>query len=289
MSIENRILDVAMMVFSCSEDDVRIDSRFKGGMSNYTYLVYVKDLPYVIRIIGEGGEVLVNPETEKQHLSIVRHLNITSEVVYFDTKTGIKVSNYVPGTPLSLEISDDDFIQVAHTLKSLHQAKLIGEDYDLKGRLRRYEKLLKKLPSKTFYALKMSWLKLYDELYSKYPKVLCHGDAQRSNLIKSSDQIFLLDWEFAGLNDPFYDIASFGNIDFLDAEKLLGYYLGRTPLPNELTRLRFYRMYQVLQWHIVASFKHENGMSEKLHLNFEAIAEKYLNLANHFLELIKGS
>lgn len=288
MLIEDRILDIAMMVFSAKPEEVRIDSRFKGGMSNYTYLVYVKTMPYVIRIIGEGGEVLVNPETEKSHLGIVRHLNITSEVLYFDTKTGIKVSSYVPGTPLSLEITDADFVAVAKTLKTLHQAKLTGDDYDLKGRLRRYEKLLKKLPSKTFYALKMSWLKLYDDVYSKYPKLLCHGDAQRSNLVKGEDQIYLLDWEFAGLNDPYYDIASFGNIDFLDAEKLLGFYLGRLPLANELTRLRFYRMYQVLQWHIVASYKHEIGMSEKLHLNFEAIAEKYLNLANHFYELIKG-
>ncbi|WP_025724643.1 choline/ethanolamine kinase family protein [Acholeplasma granularum] len=288
MSIEERIIKTACHVFNLPADDIKIDSRFKGGMSNYTYLIYVKNHPYVIRIIGEGGEHLVNPHTEKTHLKTIETLNISSDVVYFDVKTGIKVSKYVEGTPLSVEMSDEDYHDVAKILKKLHDAKLTGADYDLKGRLRRYEKLLKTLPSPHYYQLKMAWLTLYDNYYINYPKVLCHGDAQRSNIVKGNDKTYLLDWEFTGLNDPYYDIASFGNIDFKDAEKLLEIYLERKPSSKDYERIRFYRMYQVLQWHIVASYKHEIGLSEKLHLDFKMIAEKYLNFADYLLKLIKG-
>lgn len=287
MLIEDKIVEIATRVFQVNEIDVRVDSRFKGGMSNYTYLVYVKEQPYVIRIIGDGGEVLVKPSIEKKHIQQAKALNLNSELVYFDSKTGVKVSKYVEGTPLSVSMEETDYPLVANALKTLHQAKLPGEDYGLKERLRRYEKLLKKEPSTTYYTLKMQWLKLYDAYFSKLPKVLCHGDAQRSNLVKSGDKIYLLDWEFSGLNDPYYDIASFGNIDFKDAEKLLGYYLERTPSAFELAHIRFYRMYQVLQWHIVATYKHEINLSEKLHLDFEMIAGKYLSLAGHFLEQLK--
>jgi len=287
MLIEDKIIQVATKVFQVDETAVKVDSRFKGGMSNYTYLVYVSGTPYVIRIIGDGGEVLVDPSIEKIHIQLIQPLNLNSDVVYLDTKTGVKVSKYVEGTPLSVSMDELDYQGVASALKKLHQAKLPGEDYGLKVRLRRYEKLLKHIPSTTYYALKMQWLRMYDAYFIHLPKVLCHGDAQRSNLVKSGDKIYLLDWEFSGLNDPFYDIASFGNIDFKDAEKLLGFYLERTPTLIELAHIRFYRMYQVLQWHIVASYKHEIGLSEKLHLDFEMIAGKYLNLAAHFLEQLK--
>nr|WIF87899.1 hypothetical protein QOL21_05260 [Acholeplasma laidlawii] len=69
MLIEDKIIEIAKKVFQVDEIDVKIDSRFKGGMSNYTYLVYIKELPYVIRIIGDGGEALVKPSIEKSIFS----------------------------------------------------------------------------------------------------------------------------------------------------------------------------------------------------------------------------
>ena len=167
MSIENRITEIAMKVFNATENQVRIDHRFSGGMSNYTYLVYVNDLPYVIRILGDGGDVLVTPELEKEHLNIVKSLDLTSNVIFFDTKTGVKVSEYVEGNALTGKLEDTDVDNIAFMLKNLHNMKLTGQDYDLKGRLRRYEKLLINPPTLDYYTLKMFWLKMYDEIKSK--------------------------------------------------------------------------------------------------------------------------
>ncbi len=288
MSIENEMIKIAVSVFNVKETEVTVDSRFKGGMSNYTYLVHVKGNPYVIRVIGEGGEPLVNPVVEKKHLDLIKDLNISSEVVYFDEKTGIKVSHYVDGEPLSVAFTDADYAEVAATLKKLHQSKIAGADYDLKGRLRKYEKLLKAPPSHTYHMLKMYWLKLYDELYQHETKVFCHGDAQRSNFVKGKDKIYLLDWEFAGLNDPYYDMASFGTIGSDEAEKLLTVYLGKKPTDKSIRRLNFYKMFQMLQWHVVATYKHEAGMSETLKMDFSKIATMFLNFAAELFEKIKG-
>lgn len=287
MSIELEILEIAKKVFQKSEEQIKVEYRFKGGMSNYTYLVHVSGIPYVIRKIGDGGELLVNPAIEKEHLALIQPLKISSDVVYFDVNTGIKVSTYVEGEPLSTGFTENDFALVAKELRTLHESNLPGHDYELKNRLRRYEKLLKHEPGKLYYQLKMQWLKLYDDYYGYLPKVFCHGDAQRSNLVKHEQKIYLLDWEFAGLNDPFYDIASFGNIDFNDSLKLLEFYLDRKPTHQEYQRVRFYRMFQVLQWHIVATYKHEIGLSEKLHLDFEKIAQKYLLMAENFNNELK--
>ncbi|VEU82555.1 phosphotransferase [Acholeplasma hippikon] len=282
MLIEEQVLKNASDFFKVSSENIKVDHRLKGGMSNYTYLVYVLNEPYVIRIIGEKGEVLVNPKKEKDHLALVKDLGITSETLFLDVDTGAKISRYIDGEVLSGDITITDYMNVATTLKKLHQSKISGHDYELKDRLRSYEKLLTNRVSQKYYLLKLKWLKMYDEMYEKNEKVFCHGDAQRSNLIRTKEGIQLLDFEFSGMNDPYYDIASFGNISFEDSVRLLGYYLDKEPTFLELNKLKFYRMYQVLQWHIVATYKDEVGLSEKLHLDFKMIAEKYLNMAEQF-------
>lgn len=288
MQIENKILDIVSKYFQIESSQIKIDHRLKGGMSNYTYLVYVDEKPYVVRIIGEKGEVLVNPEHEKEHLALVNDLNVTSQTLFLDEKTGAKISTYLSGEVLSGEINNHDFIDVVNKLKTLHQSNIKGYDYELKDRLRRYEKLLNKYVSHKYYHLKLMWLKLYDEKYMNDKKVFCHGDAQRSNLIRTNEGIMLLDFEFSGMNDPYYDIASFGNIAFGDSLKLLDYYLDFKTTKEDINKVRFYRMYQVLQWHIVATYKDEVGLSEKLNLDFRKIAEKYLDIAEQlYLEIMR--
>lgn len=282
MSVEKRLIELGIKAFEVNEKDINVVERLKGGMSNYTYLVKVNNKPYVFRLIGDDGLVLVNPETEIKHLDTIKPLGFTPDTVYFDPQNGDKISHYVEGKPLALDFEEGDVDKVALMLKTLHEAKLDGADYGLKVRLRHYEKLLKNTPSVQYHMLKMFWLKKYDEVYSGYEKVLCHGDAQRSNIVKDGEKLYLLDWEFTGLNDPFYDIASFGNINFEDSIKLLESYLGSKPTLDEINKVKFFRMYQVLQWHIVATYKEDMGLSEKLHVDFKAVAGKYLNMASQF-------
>lgn len=107
-------------------------------------------------------------------------------------------------------------------------------------------------------------------------------------MVLANNQLYLLDWEYAALNDPYYDIASFGNVKFYDALMLLEAYLERKPTKSEADHVRFYRMYQALQWHQVALNKEAIGLSEELHFDFKLLAEKYLNLAHTLYLEMKG-
>ena len=88
------------------------------------------------------------------------------------------------------------------------------------------------------------------------------------------ERLYLLDWEYAGWNEFYYDIASFGNVQFEDALLLLDAYLGRKATKEEMDVVRFYRMYQALQWHQVALRKEMIGLSEVLHFDFKILSEK---------------
>ncbi len=260
-------------------------TRFLGGMSNYTYHVVVNDVHYVIRIADDNGKKFVSYPVENLHLFLVEPFNITTKTLYYDTEKGIKISEYISGSDLTgAPLVESDFINVSNILHELHALKIEGVDFDAATRLESYEKTLSTPLSKEYFALKSFWLNELRTTYKDVEHVFCHGDAQRSNILKSASRFYLLDFEFAGLNDPYSDIASFGNISFNDPLLLLDYYLGRKAEPFEVRRLMFNRMYQVLQWHVVAKHKHDIGLSEKLHIDFAKYSANYLRFAGEFRE-----
>ena len=116
------------------------------------------------------------------------------------------------------------------------------------------------------------------------PVVPCHCDYQPTNLVISGDKLYVLDWEYAGMNDPFYDIACYGNAGFDKALSLLEAYVGHQPTKEELQRLYFHRAFQCLQWYTVAIFKDRIGLSKDLNMDFNAVALMFMGMAKDLLE-----
>lgn len=271
-------------------DDVHLTyiHRFLGGMSNYTYHVIINDHDYVIRIANKEGEAFVSYASEKLHLFLLEPFNFTSKTLFYDTESGIKISEYINGANLTTELSDDDFAGVAVELHKLHSLPIEGIAYNQTPRLERYESLVKTPLKRHYFELKNFWIDEFNTHYAGNKHVFTHGDAQRTNIIKNGNAYTLVDFEFAGCNDPFFDIASFGNINFDDSLVLLDYYLGRKALPHEIRLVMFHRLYQVLQWHVVAKVKDDSGQSELLHIDFKAYSENYLNFAYELAQKIKA-
>ena len=103
-------------------------------------------------------------------------------------------------------------------------------------------------------------------------------------LVIDGDKLYVLDWEFAGMNDPFYDIACYGNAGFDKALSLLECYVGHQPTADELKRLSFHRAFQCLQWYNVAIFKDRVGLSKDLNMDFNAVALMFLGMARDLIE-----
>ena len=281
--IEKEITSKAAAAFDCKEEEVVVVDRLKGGVSHYTYLIEVKGKPYTYRKIGEGGNLFVDRRTEFQTIKRVEPLNINSQVLFFDVESGSKIQEFVKGTVLTELDYKNHLNQVVEVLKTLHaQTFEDANDYGLINRLSLYESYTNQRTLK-YQELKKFWIDLYTSTYESQPKVYCHNDAQRSNMVVGEKQLYLLDWEYAGLNEFYYDIASFGNVDFNDALILLDAYLGRKATLDEQNHVRFYRMFQTLQWHQVALYKHMIGLGEKIGVDFKALALKYLQIAESFV------
>lgn len=284
--IEKEVQTKAAAAFDCKESEVEVINRLKGGVSHYTYLIEVKGKQYTYRKIGEGGNLFVDRKTEFQTIKRIEPLHINSQVLFFDIESGSKIQEFVKGTVLTDLDYKDHLNQVVDVLKTLHQQHYEdANDYGLINRLSLYESYTNQRTLK-YQELKKFWIDLFSKKYEHQPKVYCHNDAQRSNMVVGETQLYLLDWEYAGLNEFYYDIASFGNVDFNDALILLDAYLGRPASVEEQNHVRFYRMFQTLQWHQVALYKHMIGLGEKIGVDFKALALKYLQIAESFVSYL---
>ena len=265
--------------------DARIVKRLEGGMSNYTYVVECEGKKYTYRVPGKFAEKFVDRDDEWANIQEVDRLGLNNVTNYVEIRSGEKLAEYVEGTIMSeTDVVSYNAMSVA-ALKKIHGSDLKFKDYDAFGRLDTYQNYCLEMN----YVFPQEYLDLRKKLeairasQTNVPKVPCHCDYQPTNLVISGEKLYVLDWEFAGMNDPFYDIACYGNAGFDKALALLETYVGRKPNKDELQRLYFHRAFQCLQWYNVAIFKDRVGLSKDLNMDFNAVALFFLNMAKDLL------
>ena len=266
--------------------DAKIVMRLEGGMSNYTYVVECQGKKYTYRVPGKFAERFVNREEEWANIQEVERLGLNNVTTYVEIRSGEKLAEYVEGTIMSTTDVVSYNEMSVKALKKIHNSDLKFNDYNAFGRLDTYQNYC----VETGFTHPQEYLDLRNKLealrkqYVSVPMVPCHCDYQPTNLVINGDKLYVLDWEFAGMNDPFYDIACYGNAGFDKALSLLEAYVGHKPTEEELKRLYFHRAFQCLQWYNVAIFKDKVGLSKDLNMDFNAVALMFLGMAKDLLE-----
>lgn len=259
-------------------EDAHILSPLVGGMMNESYIVSKNDKKYVLYISTAQANEMVDRKREKKDQKIFFDLGLTSRNVYFDSDKGIKINEYIKGSSID-KVETFDYHKIAHLMQVLHGSnKLCEVDYAPFERFMGYEKEANSFVEHQAdeYLVLRNALFVNKEYLQNQKKVICHNDAQRSNIVVTPEgDYYFIDFEFVGNNDPVYDIACFANGTVKE-----GYQLLQATYP-ELTldlKKRFYlwRIYISLQWYEVAIVKHYRGEGKIHNFNF-------LDIANHFL------
>ncbi len=288
MDIEKYIIKRSNEVLNTS--DATITKRLEGGMSNYTYIVGNNGKQYTYRVPGKYAEKFVDRAIEKDNIGKAEKMGLNNKTIYFDIATGEKMAEFVEGTILSdTDVTSFD-AEAANAIKTLHCSDISMNDYNPFGRLDTYEQYCHeyKFTHSIEYASLRKSLEMLRPKYDSTRKVPCHCDFQPSNLVSTPSKLYVLDWEYAGMNDPFYDIACYGNAGLGKALSLLEAYLGHTPTCEELNRMYFWRSFQCLQWFNVAIFKDCIGLGKDLNLDFVGIANTFLKMAEQLIDLAKN-
>lgn len=256
---------------------LKIVKKFSGGMSNQTFLVTDEENFFTFRVPYESGKPFTNFIDEQNVLEQITSLNINSKVLYFNVDNGVKLSEYVDGCMLEEPIN---YQLVSDTLKKLHQSNLTFNSYNHLQRLANYEQLVTNI-DQDYIEIKNNWLQLFNNFLINFVNYPTHGDSQISNWLVTNQQLYLLDWEFSAQNDFIYDICCFGNNDFDQALKLLAVYIDN-PTKEHYIRLYGWKVYQSLQWYLVASYKANIKDYQSSGLDFNLIKNNYLDKAQYY-------
>ena len=275
MNVEEYI--IARVNVLMHTEDAAIVKRLEGGMSNYTYVVTTRGKKFTYRVPGKYAEKFVDRVEEWDNIQEVNRLGISNATSYVEIISGEKLAEYVEGTIMS----DTDVISYnamsVNALKRIHESDLHFRDYNAFGRLSDYERYCREVG----FTHPKEYVELRNKLEGMRKKhadvkmVPCHCDYQPTNLVIDGDKLYVLDWEFAGMNDPFYDIACYGNAGFDKALSLLEAYVGQ---------LYFHRSFQCLQWYNVAIFKDRVGLSKDLNMDFNQVASFFFGQAASLAE-----
>lgn len=274
--MEKQILEILNKVF---DGNAKVLSPLVGGMMNQSYIIESNGKKYVLYISTEQANEMVDRPLEKANQKMIYDLGLTSKNVYFDTEKGIKINEFIDGNSLN-NIDNFNSKKVANLLKKMHTSgKLSRDNYNPFKRFIAYEEEADSFISERFEGYKELRKAIFDnqQFLESNRLVLCHNDAQKSNIVRDlQDNYYLIDFEFMGNNDPIYDIATFGNNIVEEGYQVLCDYFDNKPTIDEKKRYYLWRIFVSLQWHNVAIVKHYRGEGKTHGFDFLAVAQFFL-------------
>lgn len=209
--------------------DISNITVLKKGMTNRSFLFEVKDQKYIMRIPGEGTDQLINRQEEAEVYNTINGLKICDEIAYINPSNGYKITEYLNGARVCDPLNEEDVRKCMVKLKDFHALKLqVGHEFDIFHLIDFYESLWGNMPSayRDYDNTKKNVLALKSFIdRQEKEKVLTHIDAVPDNFLfvineNHEEEIRLIDWEYAGMQDPHVDIAMFSIYAMYDREHI---------------------------------------------------------------------
>jgi thiamine kinase len=252
-----------------------------AGLISETYRVARDGLAYTLKVAAEHRpDLRLDLAWEVRVLELAGGVGLAPRLVYFDPDSAVLLTRWAEGRSWVSHEAAANLEKIAALLRRVHA-------------------LAVPIPARRVTPLQ--WIEIYDEALSRrtsassdpvlrsaalarteslgeLPRAIgavCHSDLHAMNLIQQDDSLILLDWEYAHVTDPFWDLAGWcANNDF-EAEvqwSLLTHYLGNAPISSQWPRFRLLLAlydYVCLRWsqlYLSVRSAEANGVAERARL-----------------------
>lgn len=241
-----------------------------GGMTNKNFKVRMNNEDYILRIPGSGTEEMISRYSEKNNTLVASELNLDTDMIYFNEESGVKLAKYIKNsetiTPKSAK-RENNMIEITNILKKLHTSNAtFVNKFDVFEKIEEYEVLLKEVNGSNFEDydyVKNKVLNLKSILnYIGIKNVPCHNDTVPENFVKDRERIYLIDWEYSGMNDPMWDLAAHClECEFNEDEEelFLNLYFNKSVEEKYKTKILIYKICQDFLWSIWTNIKEAKG------------------------------
>ncbi len=219
----------------CSAEPEAI-RKLEGGLTNEAWLIQSQDTHFVLRLNAPNSEQLgLDRELEFQALRQASKFGLAPEIIYYDPAVDILITEFLPGNFWTATdfISIDNIHHLVKLLKSIHQLPPIDGTLNIENKAAQYWQAIDK---KTELAKKIKKIepqvqhRIGDSQSMNPSLCVCHNDLLASNLITlNGNTLKAIDWEYAAMGDPFFDLAVIAEGNQLDdttIKILLAAYIG---------------------------------------------------------------
>jgi len=246
--------------------DYRGEVERLGGLTNRVYAL--GDL--VLRIPGVGTEEYINRANELVMAREAAQAGVSPDLAYGDAASGLMVTRRIKhATTLSSEgfkTIEGSVTRAGEALRKLHNSRAkFPTRFELFTMIDDYLKIIAtkdvELPSGYHDVVKEA--DAVRNALSQHPALLapCHCDPLCENFIDTGLRMWIVDWEYGGMNDPMWDLGDLsveGAFTPAQDDELLCAYFGGAPSAQNHGRMVIYKAMCDLLWTLWGLIQHAN-------------------------------
>ena len=211
-----------------------------GGLTNRNYRVTIGHESYVLRLAGAGTGEYIDRKLEEHNAKIAAAAGVNAELLHFDAGDGTMLCRYVDAVTMSPESFREPprVERAARALRRMHDcATPFANRFDVFAQIDEYLALLRRRRARIpdGYDRLLQEAERARAALAAAPARLapCHNDPLAENFLDTGERMVIVDWEYAGMNEPMWDLGDLSvEADFdeaQDAAMLAAYFAGTPP------------------------------------------------------------
>lgn len=241
-----------------------------GGLTNLVYRIEAAKEDLIVRIPGTGTEDYIDRAIELHNAQSANRAGVSPEILWASGESGVMISRCIDAVTMTAEqfsIRTGSAARAGVALAKLHRS---GEEFQFRFELfAMIDDYLDILAGKDIslpqgYAEVVEAAQPVKQVLADYPTPLapCHCDPLCENFLDDGDVMWIIDWEYSGMNDPLWDLGDLsveaGFSEAQDMEMLRAYY-GEEPSSAQVGRMVIYKAMCDLLWTLWGLIQHADG------------------------------
>ncbi|GIU98229.1 MAG: hypothetical protein KatS3mg013_2032 [Actinomycetota bacterium] len=239
-------------------------AELSGGLTNTNYLVTADGARFVVRVPGARTELLaVDRANERHNAEAAATTGVSPSVVEYLEDLSVMIVAYIDGETMSAERLREPQMpaRIAASLRRLHAGPRFLRDFDMFRLTEFYLGIVDEhgIAIPRGFRDRMPAVAEVERALAVHalPKVPCHNDLLAENYIDDGRQLWIVDFEYSGNNDPCFELGDTAQECAYDEElrrALCEAYFGR-PDPVQLARMELYAMMADVGWTLWAAIQ----------------------------------
>jgi len=218
-----------VLAFAAMSDDPRLEPALatvwpgratavvpiEAGITNRNYRVEVDGETFVLRLAGTDTELLgIDRAAEVEAGRVAAEAGVGPEVVAFEPDLGCIVTRFVGGSPIPEEELGNERVMrsVVSSIRAIHGSRPIRATFPVFRIVEGFREIAAargvRVPDD--YEAAHAVAGRIEDAFAAAPAPLttCHNDLLNANFLLEGDHTWIVDYEYAGMGDPFFDLGN---------------------------------------------------------------------------------